>query len=236
MPGRAGGGLEFVLAGPGAEEVDVVNTDDGVDLVITAEAENVERLQARLEGLVTGLKHAAGRGFGPAAPPGIEGPPGVLGLILRGEAEIDVHKTDDGAVVSLTSGNPDVVHALQENAPDWVAQARERFQRARRGMQRRAHARRALELVASEQVQIETEETKGGVAVLVTSDDPDLVERLRREVPEGIDALKEFARRMDEWRERRGEWGERAPAAPRQRWQRPRRPEGHMPPPREPRE
>lgn len=200
-PGRAGAGrpgLELLFALEDVE-VEVTATDDGVEVAIaTDKPELVQRLQTRAEGGVKRL-HQFVAAIREGRPP--EGPPPVRsGLILRllhsGDIDISATKTDSGVVLSFTSEKPRVVQRLQQTVQEWVSQSRGRREELAQPARRWAQTREALDLLASDKVQVRIRETKKGIAVHISSDDPKVAERIKEKMPAYYEGQKEMAKRM----------------------------------------
>ncbi len=202
--GRAGGGLHSLLAGDGAE-VTVTNVDDGVQVKITAKPEMVRLLQARAEAAVLEVEHLAGRAAERlrerAEAPAGRAPVGVMGLLLRGDAQISAENVDGGVVLHLSSEKPELVETLQEATSRWVAQVRERAGQARDQALNAGRNREVLRLLASKDVQVKAIETDKGVTITVDSDNPDIAARIKEEIPDSVEALKELARQLAERRQ-----------------------------------
>jgi hypothetical protein len=186
-----------MLVIPGLAEVEVANTDDGVKLVVTAtDPERVEVVQNHAERGVANLQRIAERMGERARRADL--PPGLFGWVARGDVELALQKTDEGAVLECTSDKPDVVQGLQEQMPQWVAEAEEQGDRLAELRERMRGMREALELLANEGVTIEVEETDDGITVQVTSEDPDLAAEIKEKLPAYYEGQKEFARTADE--------------------------------------
>ncbi|MFO8008407.1 MAG: hypothetical protein R6V05_11810 [Candidatus Brocadiia bacterium] len=218
---RFGGGPLAGLMADEATDVEVELTDEGVELIITTEPERVEELRERARLAAERLETAAAR-FGERAPE--ERPrmgrlmrrdrPGLLGLVVRGELDVDVRETDDGVVLSLISDEPEVVERLHDRIPDAVAEARERAERRHEWAERRGGAPGVL---ADEAVDVQVRETDEGVVIHVTSDDPELADRIREHVPGAFERMREFRARRRERLEGDQPWG---PAMMRRRMER----------------
>lgn len=210
-PGRPGRGAERVPAGvgpmlmlmlvQGAGQAGVTNADAGVDLKLTVDDPQevavlqwrVERAVANLESMVERLAQRAQEG----APAGRQAR-GLLGLLAGGDAAISSKNIEDGVVVSFTSDKPEVVQALQQNMPQWVAQAQERGDQARQLQQRARAMREALALLADDKVAVEVEETEQGITVNVTSEDPELAKQIKEKLADYFRNRKEFAQGVGE--------------------------------------
>jgi hypothetical protein len=201
------GGLEMLFAAE-AQNVEVRRLDEGVELVLTAGPDAVERLQERVESRVQRLNQLALRmEMRGGAPPNA---PLLLSLVAEGDLDIDTEETANGVNIALTSGEPDVVRSLQENMPKWALGSRERATRARATVRRMAEEQPTMRLLASEKVKIQTAELETGIVLTVTSPDPQVAAEIKREVPGGLNALRSFARRVAE-RRQQGQQGEQRP-------------------------
>ena len=52
--------------------------------------------------------------------------PGLWGVIWGGEVDVVANKVENGAVVSITSKNQEMVKNVQDNMPRWIEETRER--------------------------------------------------------------------------------------------------------------
>jgi hypothetical protein len=184
-----------MLVGGENVQTEISNTDNGVDLtVISTDKERVGDLQARAQAGVTRMEQAAermGGRFQQAAPNAARLRRDPMLLLATGAAKVSVKETDDGVVISFTSDDPETVRILQEQMPQWVADARQRGQ-AQADRMRQMQAARAL--LANEAVKIEVEETENGIVVKVTSDDPELAKQVKENLPAYFEAQAEMAR------------------------------------------
>jgi len=191
----------LLLLGEEAGQTEVTNTDAGVDLTVTvadpervaAEQERVVRGVINLQNMIDRLRARGAQG----APAGRQAR-GLLGLLAGGDVDVTSKKTDDGLVISFTSDKPEVVQALQQNMPQWVAQAQERADQARQLQQRARRTREALALLADDKVAVEVEETEKGITVTITSDDPELAGQIKEKLADFFRNRQEFARRAGE--------------------------------------
>ena len=99
-------------------------------------------------------------------------------------------------VVSFESEKPDVVQNLQQNMPQWMAEARDRGAQMQEQMRRWEQTRRALQLLAAENVTLEVEETEDGITVKVVSDDPETAKQIKELLPQYFENLKATAGRV----------------------------------------
>lgn len=200
-PGGFRPGLGMLVAGEDVQ-VEVTNTDNGVDLTITTEdPEAVEALQGRVEGGVMRLEQiaqGARERMGPRRGPG-ELPGEFFGLLVAGDLEVTSRGVDDGAVVSFTSDRPEVVEALQQNMPQWAAQAQEGGRRWQEMRARWERTREALAVIANEEVNIEVAETDDGITVSITSENPEVVAQIKEKLPEYFEGQQEAARMGAQW-------------------------------------
>lgn len=192
------GGLEMLFA-PEAENVEVRRLDEGVELVLTAGPDAVDRLQERVASRVERLNQLALRMEMRGGPP--PNAPLLLSLVAEGDLDIDTEETANGVNIALTSDEPDVVRSLQENMPKWALGSRERATRARATVRRMAQEQPAMRLLASEKVEIQTVELETGIVLTVTSPDPEVAAEIKKELPGGLNALRRFARQMAERRQ-----------------------------------
>jgi len=209
-----------ILATEGAN---VVNTDNGVDVTVTAEgAEKVADLQARtteavnaVQGMVANAQDAAGDR--------VRQMPrrGLFGFLLSGDVTLTSANIDNGVVLSFTSDKPDVVEQLKTEMPNWIEQSRQRAQNIA-VMQRQAQAR---ELLADEGVKIETAAVDGGLTITITSTDPATIAKIQEIMKtyfEDVAAQGNFVRAMRARALERGQGGRgRGPAVPGEGRQRP---------------
>jgi hypothetical protein len=190
-------GAVMPLSAPGAK-TEVANTEKGVDVAITAEKpEDVARVQEGIQADVIQIQQMAENAHGRMAGQGARaarGERGLFVLLANGEANVSAKKTEKGMVVSLTSEKPEVVQTIQQNAPQWVAQARAREQAAEEMRARMEKMREAAVLVGNEDVKLDVKETDNGVTVQITSANPDLAKQIKNTLPAGIEGLKEMAR------------------------------------------
>lgn len=207
------GGMQMAWLFAGADRIKVEQTDSGARVRVTAEEESsVQGIQTRVESVVEALgtmaEHLAQR-EGPV--PGGRGPAGVMGHVVRGELEVSAEEIDDGAVVTFTADNPELAAQVYERlqAAAERAEATEAGPRQMRGAMQ--HMRRAHGLLASEKVETEVVETEKGLTVRVTSDEPEVVERIQAELKPYFQGLKDRAHMMQRWR-RQG--GPQAPGMP----------------------
>lgn len=195
QPPRWQAGLGILL-GIEDTEVKVTNTDDGVTLAIKAtDPDALEAVRGETQGGVSALRtiaERAGERFAQGPPPG-PGPGGLLRMLAAGDVDVAYEETDEGAVVKFTSDKPEVVQALQQRMPQWVAQAQERGQLMAQMRERMEDAREALALIANEGVTIKVEETEDGITVKVTSEDPDLVAQIKEKLSAYYEGQKELA-------------------------------------------
>jgi hypothetical protein len=184
-------GVMAVIALLGHESATIENTDDGIDVTVTPE-DDVGQLQQQVQEKLQALEQARGelpdrpgdRGRG-------RGPRQLFGLILRGDIELTARNIDNGVVLSITSDDPEVVQAIQERIP----QLQERAGRMRQMRERMQRRREAHELLAQENVTITTEETAEGIAVTVTTENPETEQRIKDLLPEFFEGLQEMPQR-----------------------------------------
>ncbi len=188
-------GLDF-LVGLDGHEVAIENTEQGVNLVVTAEPDHVERVQSQVKSGISRLEWIRERAAEHEPPLPEERPPGVLGLTIDGKLRAATHETQDGVVVSFTAEEPGVVEVLHEKMPAWVADARERAEERRRRELQMREAKRTLLSLVMERAWVKTEPTADGVVVHIHSDDPQVAEQLKQGVPAGIEMVVSFGRRM----------------------------------------
>jgi len=201
-PGGPGGfaqrmGGVMLLSAPGAK-TEVANTEKGVDVAITAEKpEDVARVQEAIQAGVMQTQQIAenvrARLAGQPAR-GARAERGLFLLLASGDANVSAKKTDKGMVVSLTSDKPEVVQTIQQNAPQWVAEARDREKAQEEMRARMEKVREAAVLVANEDVKLDVKETDNGITVQITSPNPDLAKQIKNTLPAGIEGLKEIAK------------------------------------------
>nr|MCK4375399.1 flagellar hook-length control protein FliK [Candidatus Brocadiia bacterium] len=194
-------GLALLVAGEGVE-VQVANTDNGVDLTLSAEgAEAVEELQNRVQGGVMRLAQTAERAREQMGPQ--ERPAGrrrdIFRLLIDGDLEIGAKKTENGMVVSLTSDNPEVVQALQEDMPQRVAAARAAGQQLGDAQARWQRTRQAFAVLANDEVKLEVKETEDGISVLITSENPQVVKQIQATLADYFRGQKESAQAALQW-------------------------------------
>jgi hypothetical protein len=204
-------GLALLLIGEGVK-AEVSNTDNGVNLTITAaEAEEVPKVQGRAQMGVKRLQEAAERARKPEGAEG--GPPvarrGILKLLAAGTVEIGVENVENGVVVSFTSDKPGVAANLQEKMPEWVATAQQRGQQMDEAMRRWQYTRQALAVLAKEEVTLEVKEVENGLVVTVTADDPEIAEQIKQRLSDYFKGQKDFAKAMEQGGPRRGPSGPR---------------------------
>jgi RPA family protein len=198
MRGQQAGRAPALVLLVGGENVqtEIGNTDNGVDLnVISTEKERVGDLQERVQAGVTRMEQAAermGGRFQQAAPNAARLRRDPMVLLATGAAKVSAKETDEGVVISFTSDDPETVKILQEQMPQWVADAR---QRGETQMERMRRMQAARELLANEAVKIEVEETESGILLKVTSEDPELAKQIKENLPAYFEAQAEMARR-----------------------------------------
>ena len=137
-----------------------------------------------------------------------------FGLLAAENVNIQVNPTDKGADIVVTSEDPATVAQIKRTLPQQVQRStemRERMTAMRERANAQAEFRQALqeclELMFGPQVQTRVEETENGVTLTLTSDDPELVERLKAELAEKIETLRKR-------REQVGEAGDAPPWGP----------------------
>lgn len=209
-------GLALLVAGEGVE-VQVANTDNGVDLTLSAEgAEAVEELQNRVQGGVMRLTQTAERAREQMGDQ--ERPAGrrrdIFRLLLDGDLEIGARKTENGMVVSLTSDDPEVVQALQETMPQRVAAARVAGQQLGDAQARWQRTRQAFAVLANDEVKLEVQETEDGISVLITSENPEVVKEIQATLADYFNGQKESAQAALQWGGGPGQWRGVRPGAP----------------------
>jgi len=153
---------------------------------------------------------------GAPPPPGMMRPP--VGMARLGQppapgrppVNVNVEPQDDGAVILVTSDRPDVVRKIRQEVPARVekmrqaaGEMRERWQRGERkfALQRERRERAGgrgfgmpflIPFLAHEGVDVAVEPIDDGVAVRITSGDPDLAAKIREGVPRRVEMLKRF--------------------------------------------
>jgi hypothetical protein len=181
----------------GHENAVIANTENGVDVAITTE-DDVAALQEDVKEKVDGLNKAVGdvprrRG---ADRKGRRLP----GLLMLGQASVSAGNSDDGVVLSITAEDAETVQTIQQTAPEWQEKARKMHQKHEHMRSRK----QAHELLTGEDVTIATEETEDGIAVRITSDNPETTARIKELLPQFFEAIAN----RDRDRERQGRRGD----------------------------
>jgi len=140
------------------------------------------------------------------ARPPMVGPP----LLWHPEVQLAVQETDDGVIIMVTSQKPELVDRIRQELParlEWLRGLRERHEGVGpRRLAGPAQMRRGPAFHPGpglEGVSIETEVIDGGLAISVTSDDPERAAALKRALPKRIQAMQHFAAGAQALRESR---------------------------------
>jgi len=211
---RPGLTLPRLLTSPTAN-VEVVNTDNGVDVRLTAEEKlYFPRMQQIARAWVEQVNRYRSAEERPAAPPPA-GSGAVLGLIASGKVKLTAENLDNGVVLRFTTEDAELVKEIQQRVGTWVTQTRSA-----------AQIQQALAVLANDKVKLEVKKTDKGITVLVTSDDPELIEQIQTKLAPYFQGQKEYAKRATGFA---GRWG--AAGTGWARWRGERRPQGRRVPP-----
>ncbi len=117
-----------------------------------------------------------------------------MGLLAHPEVSVDVEEIADGVTIRVTSQEPELAEKIRQELPkrlNWLRQAGRRLRRraGASGVPVRARRQRAL----AEKVNVETEPLDDGLMILVTSDEPEQAEVIKRVLPKRIEAMRHFA-------------------------------------------
>jgi len=135
----------------------------------------------------TGVRAGAGRG---------------MGMMAHPQVELNVSEDPDGVTILVTSQNPKVAEAIKTRMPQRIEQMRERAQAgepapeadAARPVARRRGGLGAL--LSSDKVDVQVSPRDDGVAIVVSTDDPDLAARLKTAVPRHVKAMQRMRQTM----------------------------------------
>ncbi len=188
-------GAPAILSAPGAKS-EVANTEKGVDVTLTAEKpEDVARVQEAVQAAVMQIQQMAENARARMAQQPLRPAAArqFLPLLLSGDLVLSTRKTEKGMVVSLTSEKPEVVQTIQQNAPQWVTQERDRLQAMEAERTRLEALRAAAGVVSQQDVKLDVKQTDKGVAIEITSTNPDAVKQIQEKLPAALKDLKEMA-------------------------------------------
>ncbi len=181
----AGAGLGMLLSVEGVE-AKVVNTAQGVDILVTVDApERVEALRRRVEKgmqfvdqLVDIAREQAPRktrlrGAGSDA----------FSLLVAEKVKLNAAEIENGMAISVTTEDPEVVKELQEQAPGWLEEAGERREWMLKLRRRGVKTTQAVALIGKDEVKFEIVEIDNGIAINITSEDPELAQQIKEKLP-----------------------------------------------------
>lgn len=190
----------------GTEGAEVANTQDGVDVTITAEGdEALTNLQTTAAELVTKLQDMVALAQDAQADQRRQRRGGGLyGPLLAGKVELSAANIDDGVVLSFTTDDAEQVQQLQQD----MAQSLERSAQRRQMMAAAERRTNIMALLNNDAVVIETADADGGITIAITSDDAELAAQIQELLKDYFDGVKAEAQRrqemMERWRQRGG--------------------------------
>lgn len=231
---RAPGPYDFVMH-PNVD-VNVTENDNGVTIHLTTEnADIAKRLQENLPQRIERLREHA-RNLEVRREEiekrreerGLEVPKGP-NLLASDKVRVQVVPTDKGVDILMVSDDADVVAQIKETVPQHIENAK-RFQRRVQVLRQQiaenpgAMLREAqvLNLMLSPEVQTKLTQTDKGVIIELSSDNPQLAEKLKTVLPKRLDNLREL-------REKMGKAGPQPEPMPQPMMQKPERMEGPGP-------
>ena len=148
-------------------------------------------------GTVVGGRHPGVRATGVPAGAG----PGT-GMMMHPEVEVNVSEDPDGVTILVTSRTTEVAEAIKTRMPQRIEQMRELGQAGEQAPEAdaaRPVARRRSGLAAllsSDKVDVQVSPRDDGVAIVVSTDDPDLAARLKTAVPTQVEAMRQMRQTM----------------------------------------
>jgi len=231
---RAPGPYDFVMH-PNVD-VNVTENDNGVTIRLTTEnADIAKRLQENLPGRIEQLREQARKLEGRREEiekrreeRGLEVPKGP-NLLASDKVRVEVVPTDKGVDILMRSDDPDVADQIQKTVPQHIENAkrlRKRMQVLRQQIAEHPGAmlREAqfLNLMLSPEVQTKLTQTDKGVIIELSSDNPQLAEKLKTVLPKRLDNLRELRQKM-------GKAGPQPEPMPQPMMQQPERMEGAGP-------
>lgn len=203
--------LAAALAEPAdleAVDVQVIQRDDGVSILVTSRkadlAGNIKEVLPKL------IKNLRERGLGKARAAATKGgDPGPEAQARRERArrgrtplmadegvKVEITQRDDGVEIVVTSEDPELVERIKEQMPRRV----EMFRRL--AARRRFGGDLFTFLLLAEKVNVELQEEADGMALLITSDDPEAIERIKAVMPRWLQMMRKRADRIKEMREK----------------------------------
>ena len=196
-PGSQGGPGLMMLFGSSEAQSEITNVGAGVEVKITVDdPKKLGPLQEQVARSIVRLQDIAERERPLTDRPDLGREGGLAGLIMSGAVDVSSRQAENGMVLTFTSDKPEVVQRLQQEMPEYVAQARARIEQFAQMQKRAQQMREALRLLADDAVKIDVKETDNGLVVNVTSTDPEVAKQIKEKLVEYFQNQKEFARRI----------------------------------------
>jgi len=200
---RAPGPYDFVMH-PNVD-VNVTENDNGVTIHLTTEnADIAKRLQENLPGRIERLREQARKLEGRREEiekrreeRGLEVPKGP-NLLASDKVRVQVVPTDKGVDILMASDDPDVVAQIKQTVPQHIENAkrlRKRMQVLRQQIAEHPGAMlreaQVLNLMFSPEVQTKLTPTDKGVIIELSSDNPQIAEKLKTVLPQRLYNVRE---------------------------------------------
>ncbi len=143
----------------------------------------------------------------PQAPEGPKAQPAHRGGMLflaREDVDVTVTENDDGVTILVISDKPAMAEKIRAQLPERIERLRQMGPQRRgrpegvAGRPARRLAAGRFNLLAMDKVAVDVIQKDAGVAIVVTSDDPELAARIKQVLPKQIEAMRHMARAAGE--------------------------------------